>query len=49
MLENLIADYTGKEMEVHLQVAGNERELEENYYDLRQGMQSINMEIVEEE
>lgn len=45
-LENLIADYIGKEIEVNIQVAGDEQEIEENYYDLRQG---INMEIEEEE
>lgn len=48
-LENLIADYIGKEIEVNIQVAGNEREIEENYYDLRQGIPGVNMEIEEEE
>lgn len=48
-LETLIADFTGKEMEVNFQVAGNEQDMEENYYDLRQGMENINMEIEEEE
>lgn len=48
-LETLIADFTGKDMEVNFQVAGNEQEMEENYYDLRQGMENINMEIEEEE
>lgn len=44
-LENLIADQIGKEIEVNIQVAGNQQEMEETYYDLRQ----INMEIEEEE
>ncbi|MDE5745986.1 MAG: DNA polymerase III subunit gamma/tau [Acetatifactor sp.] len=47
-LENLIADYIGKEMEVNIQVAGDEQEIEETYYDLRQGIPGVNMEIEEE-
>ncbi len=48
-LENLIAGYAGKEMEVNIQVAGNRQEAEENYFDLRQGVPGVNMEIEEEE
>ncbi len=47
-LETLIADYIGKEMEVNIQVAGDEQEIEETYYDLRQGIPGVNMEIEEE-
>lgn len=48
-LENLIAGYAGKEIEVNIQVAGNRQEAEENYFDLRQGIPGVNMEIEEEE
>ena len=44
-LENLIADYLGKEVEVDIQTVGSEREFVENYVDLSQ---IINMEIEEE-
>lgn len=44
-LENLIADYLGKEVEVDIQAVGSKREFEENYVDLSQ---IIHMEIEEE-
>ncbi|MDE5893812.1 MAG: DNA polymerase III subunit gamma/tau [Acetatifactor sp.] len=44
-LENLIADYLGKEVEVDIQTVGSEREFVENYVDLSE---IINMEIEEE-
>ncbi|MDE6675930.1 MAG: DNA polymerase III subunit gamma/tau, partial [Acetatifactor sp.] len=44
-LENLIADYLGKEVEVDIQTVGSKREFEENYVDLSQ---IIHMEIEEE-
>lgn len=44
-LENLIADYLGKEVEVDIQTVGSEREFVENYVDLSK---IINMEIEEE-
>ena len=48
-LENLIAGYAGKEIEVNIQVAGSRQEVEENYFDLRQGIPGVNMEIEVEE
>ena len=44
-LENLIADFLGKEVEVDIQTVGSEREFVENYVDLSE---IINMEIEEE-
>ncbi len=48
-LENLIAGYAGKKIEVNFQVAGNRQEAQENYFDLRQGIPGVHMEIEEEE
>jgi len=48
-LENLIAGYVGKEIEVNIQVAGSRQEAEENYFDLRQGIPGVNIEIEIEE
>lgn len=44
-LEQLIADYAGKEVEVNIQAVGSKREFEESYVDLSQ---IIHMEIEEE-
>ena len=44
-LENLIADFLGKEVEVDIQTVGSEREFVENYVDLSE---IINLEIEEE-
>lgn len=44
-LEQLIADYLGKEVEVNIQAVGSKREFEESYVDLSQ---IIHMEIEEE-
>lgn len=44
-LEQLIADYVGKEVEVNIQAVGSKREFEESYVDLSQ---IIHMEIEEE-
>ena len=48
-LENLIAGYANKEIEINIQVTGTRQEAEENYFDLRQGIPGVNMEIEEEE
>ncbi len=48
-LENLISGYAGKKIEVNIQVAANRQEARENYFDLRQGIPGVNMEIEEEE
>ena len=45
-LEQLLADFTGKQIEVQIQTVGSQREFEDNYVDLSQ---VIHMEIEEED